>query len=84
MGRTFRLIKYKKPYENTAEYPSVAQLDNATDSDSGEWGFKSLRVGQKIKNILCGVFYFYIQRKRRDLKPTVKKTVRWTVFREER
>ena len=37
MGRTFRLIKYKKPYENTAEYPSVAQLDNATDSDSGEW-----------------------------------------------
>ncbi len=89
MGRTFRLIKYKKPYENTAEYPSVAQLDNATDSDSGEWGFKSLRVGQKIKNTLCGVFYFlytnfYIQRKRRDLKPTVKKTVRWTVFREER
>ena len=83
MGRAFRLIKYKKPYENTAEYPSVAQLDNATDSDSGEWGFKSLRVGQKIKNILCGVFYFYIQRKQRDLKPTVKKTVRWTVFREE-
>jgi hypothetical protein len=63
LGRTFRLIKYKKPYENTAEYPSVAQLDNATDSDSGEWGFKSLRVGQKIKNTLCGVFYFYIQRK---------------------
>ena len=29
-------------------------------------------------------FIFYIQRKRRDLKPTVKKTVRWTVFREER
>ena len=84
MGRAFRLIKYKKPYENTAEYPSVAQLDNATDSDSGEWGFKSLRVGQKIKNTLCGVFYFYIQRKRRDLKPTVKKTVRWTVFGEER
>ena len=25
----------------------VAQLDNATDSDSGEWGFKSLRAGQK-------------------------------------
>ena len=24
----------------------VAQLDNATDSDSGEWGFKSLRAGQ--------------------------------------
>jgi len=41
-------------------------------------------VGQKIKNTLCGVFYFYIQRKRRDLKPTVKKTVWWTVFREER
>ena len=63
MGRTFRLIKYKKPYENTAEYPSVAQLDNATDSDSGEWGFKSLRVGQKIKNILCGVFYFLYTKK---------------------
>ena len=29
-------------------------------------------------------FIFYIQRKRRDLKPTVKKTVWWTVFREER
>ena len=84
MGRTFRLIKYKKPYENTAEYPSVAQLDNATDSDSGEWGFKSLRVGQKIKNTLCGVFYFLYTKKQRDLKPTVKKTVRWTVFREER
>ena len=72
----------KQPYEKCGLYPSVAQLDNATDSDSGEWGFKSLRVGQKIKNTLCGVFY--IQRKRRDLKPTVKKTVRWTVFREER
>ena len=55
MGRTFRLIKYKKPYENTAEYPSVAQLDNATDSDSGEWGFKSLRVGQKIKDTIVVV-----------------------------
>jgi hypothetical protein len=63
LGRTFRLIKYKKPYENTAEYPSVAQLDNATDSDSGEWGFKSLRVGQKIKNTLCGVFYFLYTKK---------------------
>ena len=27
--------------------PPVAQLDNATDSDSGEQGFKSLRAGQR-------------------------------------
>ncbi len=27
------------------KYPPVAQLDNATDSDSGEQGFKSLRAG---------------------------------------
>ena len=26
-------------------YPPVAQLDNATDSDSGEREFKSLRAG---------------------------------------
>ncbi len=25
--------------------PPVAQLDNAADSDSEEWGFKSLRAG---------------------------------------
>ena len=27
------------------KHPPVAQLDNATDSDSGEQGFKSLRAG---------------------------------------
>lgn len=30
-----------------SKYPPVAQLDNATDSDSGERGFKSLRAGQE-------------------------------------
>ena len=64
MGRTFRLIKYKKPYENTAEYPSVAQLDNATDSDSGEWGFKSLRVGQKIKDTIVVVSFAFCNTKK--------------------
>ena len=82
MGRTFRLIKYKKPYENTAEYPSVAQLDNATDSDSGEWGFKSLRAGQK--RTPYGVSFFGLFRIRRDLKPTVKKMPHRGIFREER
>ena len=28
------------------EYPPMAQLDNATDSDSGDRGFKSLWAGQ--------------------------------------
>ena len=28
--------------------PPVAQLDNATDSDSGDRGFKSLRAGQNL------------------------------------
>jgi hypothetical protein len=50
----------KQPYENTAEYPSVAQLDNATDSDSGEWGFKSLRVGQKIKDTIVVVSFAFL------------------------
>lgn len=45
----------KQPYEKCGLYPSVAQLDNATDSDSGEWGFKSLRVGQKIKDTIVVV-----------------------------
>ena len=35
------------------QYLPVAQLDNATDSDSGEWGFKSLRAGQKKVPIGC-------------------------------
>ena len=41
----------------------MAQLDNATDSDSGEWGFKSLRADQKqkIPSILIGgIFYILI------------------------
>lgn len=37
----------------------MAQPDNATDSDSGEWGFKSLRAGQKITaHFLCCYFLF--------------------------
>ena len=36
-------------------YPPVAQLDNATDSDSGEREFKSLRAGQK--KALFGVLF---------------------------
>lgn len=76
----------KQPYEKCGLYPSVAQLDNATDSDSGEWGFKSLRVDQKIKDtiVVVSFAFFVTQRNLRDLKPTVKKTVRWTAFREER
>ena len=60
----------------------VAQLDNATDSDSGEWGFKSLRAGQK--RTPYGVSFFGLFRIRRDLKPTVKKMPLWGIFREER
>ncbi len=32
--------------------PSVAQLDNAADSDSEERGFESLRAGQKNRTVL--------------------------------
>ena len=48
---------FKKKYEGEIEFeltftiyiiqPPVAQPDNATDSDSGDWGFKSLRAGHK-------------------------------------
>lgn len=65
----------KQPYEKCGLYPSVAQLDNATDSDSGEWGFKSLRVGQKIKNTLCGVFYFLYTKKTKGFEADRKKVV---------
>ena len=37
--------------------PPVAQLDNAADSDSEEWGFKSLRVGQKKTKSIDLVFF---------------------------
>jgi RimJ/RimL family protein N-acetyltransferase len=60
----------------------VAQLDNATDSDSGEWGFKSLRAGQK--RTPYGVSFFGLFRIRRDLKPTIKKMPLCGIFREER
>ena len=55
----------KQPYEKCGLYPSVAQLDNATDSDSGEWGFKSLRVGQKNKRhpLRCFLFFIYKEKK---------------------
>ena len=73
-------IKNEKRQE---KYPlPVAQLDNATDSDSGEWGFKSLRAGQK--RTPYGVSFFGLFRIRRDLKPTVKKMPLWGIFREER
>ena len=36
-------------YFLNSTFPPVAQLDNAADSDSEEWGFKSLRVGQEIE-----------------------------------
>ncbi len=38
-------------------YPPVAQLDNATDSDSGEREFKSLRAGHKIKGAPFGASF---------------------------
>ena len=50
-------------------YPPVAQLDNATDSDSGEREFKSLRAGQKTASHRDAVFLskpqaWYIIRRR--------------------
>ena len=54
----------KQPYEKCGLYPSVAQLDNATDSDSGEWGFKSLRVGQKIKDTIVVVPFVFCNTKK--------------------
>lgn len=45
-----------KTYNN--KNPPVAQLDNATDSDSGEWGFKSLRAGQNEIQCFMHCFYF--------------------------
>ena len=40
----FPLAKTDKTWYNKTYYPPVAQLDNATDSDSGDRGFKSLRA----------------------------------------
>ena len=67
-------------------YPPMAQLDNAADSDSEERGFKSLWAGQPnvIANVL-GEFTLLGKEgswTREGL--SVKKTVRWTVFSEER
>lgn len=39
------------------KYLPVAQLDNATDSDSVDRWFESSRAGQN-KNVLSGRFYF--------------------------
>ena len=64
----------------------MAQLDNATDSDSGERGFKSLRAGhRKIRE--CKTFSDFSVGSlsiRTALKVSVKKTVLWTVFSELR
>ena len=45
---------------------------------------KSTSGGPKNKKHPLRCFLFLYTKKKRDLKPTVKKTVRWTVFREER
>ena len=70
-------------YNNQA-IPPVAQLDNATDSDSGDRGFKSLRAdqitGEYFKRVLP--LLFGLLSIRRDLKASVKKTCRWHVFSE--
>ena len=42
---------------NLIIFPPVAQLDNAADSDSEEWGFKSLRVGQKKRLVSTSRFF---------------------------
>ena len=36
----------------------MAQLDNATDSDSGDRGFKSLWAGQIKKEYLMVLFFY--------------------------
>lgn len=40
----------------------MAQLDNATDSDSGEREFKSLRAGHFDRNTVSAVFLLYYYR----------------------
>ena len=42
-------------------YPSMAQLDNAADSDSEERGFESLWAGQNENpsTFVDGIFVFY-------------------------
>ncbi len=42
--------------------PPVAQLDNAADSDSEEWGFKSLRVGQKNRLVSTSRFFYPLRK----------------------
>ena len=52
---------YNKPVRVISiTYPPVAQLDNATDSDSGEREFKSLRAGHRkhLQILSVGVFYY--------------------------
>ena len=46
----FPLAKTDKTWYNKTYYPPVAQLDNATDSDSGDRGFKSLRADQNKRH----------------------------------
>ena len=48
----FPLAKTDKTWYNKTYYPPVAQLDNATDSDSGDRGFKSLRADHLRRAIL--------------------------------
>ena len=50
-------IKYK--YKNKINFPLVAKLDIAADSDSEGQGFKSLGAGQlPEQSTLCSAFLF--------------------------
>ena len=54
-------------------FPPVAQLDNAADSDSEERGFDSLRAGQKKRTSLLDWFFFIDLINYRGVEQAVKK-----------
>ena len=46
----------------TLIFPSMAQLDNAADSDSEERGFESLWAGQnKASTLVVGAFFLIVK-----------------------
>ena len=62
----------------------VAQLDRVLDYESRGQGFESLLAHQIKKSIVRYSFLFYVSSRTRTREGfSVKKTVRWTVFRKK-
>ena len=60
----------------------MAQLDNATDSDSGDRGFKSLRADHNRRGTRRAPLLLWSAKYPKGFEASVKKTVRGTVFSE--